>query len=52
MVFLHRFFNFRRGVIFIMFGQNLFGLYMISLVQFALNNNTLPFAEQIRQNTL
>ena len=33
-----------------MFGKNLFGLHMISFVQFALNNNTLPFAEQIRQN--
>ena len=41
MVFLHRFFDFRRGVILIMFGKNLFGLHMISFVQFALNNNTL-----------
>ena len=28
MVFLHRFFDFRRGVIFIMLGKDLFGLHM------------------------
>ncbi|ABV11735.1 hypothetical protein CKO_00580 [Citrobacter koseri ATCC BAA-895] len=50
MVFLHRFFNFRRGIVFIMFGEHLFRLHMVFLAQLPLHHHALPFAEQIRQN--
>ncbi|CSR43179.1 Uncharacterised protein [Shigella sonnei] len=50
MVSFHRFLNFWRRVVFVVFRQHFFREDMIAFFQLALHHNALPFTEQIRQN--